>query len=201
MKEESLKRALESLKTESAAISQIAGYLDMQAFSRAVEVLSTCPKIITCASGTSGIAARKFAHSLCCIERNAQFLSPAEALHGGMGCIKEGDAVVIISRGGKTAELLPLVGVCEIKGAVIITLTENINSYLAEHSQIVISLKIEKECDKYNVMATSSFVATIAVFDALLVALMEETGYRLEQFSLIHPGGAVGLHLNKEKNK
>ncbi len=50
-------------------------------------------------------------------------------------------------------------------------------------------------------MATSSFVATIAVFDALLVALMEETGYRLEQFSLIHPGGAVGLHLNKEKNK
>jgi len=95
----------------------------------------------------------------------------------------------------------PLVGVCEIKGAVIITLTENINSYLAEHSQIVISLKIEKECDKYNVMATSSFVATIAVFDALLVALMEETGYRLEQFSLIHPGGAVGLHLNKEKNK
>lgn len=197
MKKESLKWAIESLKIESKAISDIANYWDEECFGKAVDILSTCPKIITCASGSSGIAAKKFSHSLCCIERNAQFLSPAEALHGGMGCIKKGDAVVMVSRGGKTAELLPIIDVCNKKEAVLVAVTENINSPLAEKAQIIVQLKIEKESDKYNVMATTSFIATVAIFDAILVAIMEETDYKLEQFSLIHPGGAVGKRLNK----
>ncbi len=196
MKNETLKLAKKSLKIESEAISGIVSYLDMDMFSKAVEILSTCPKIITCASGSSGIAAKKFAHSLCCIERNAQFLCPAEAVHGGLGCVKKGDAVVIVSRGGKTPELLPIVDVCNRKGALLIAITENLTSPLAEKSQVVVPLKIERESDKYNVMATASFITTIAIFDAMLVAIMEETGYRLEQFSLIHPGGAVGERLN-----
>ena len=196
MKKITLKLAKESLKIESQAISAISGYLDFKKFSEAVHVLCTCKKIITCASGSSGIAAKKLAHSLCCIERNAQFLSPAEALHGGMGCVKKGDAVVIVSRGGKTAELLPIIEVCNKKEAILIAITENLYSPLAEKAQIVVPLKIERESDKYNVMATASFIATIALFDAMLVAVMEETGFKLEQFSLIHPGGAVGERLN-----
>lgn len=195
MKNKSIELATKSLEIESKAISDILGYLDWESFSKAVQVLSTCPKIITCASGSSGITAKKFSHSLCCIERNAQFLSPAEALHGGMGCIKKGDAVVMVSRGGKTAELLPVIDVCNKKGAVLIAITENLDSPLAKNAQVVVPLKIERESDKYNVMATASFIATIAIFDAMLVAIMEETGYMLEQFSLIHPGGAVGKML------
>jgi len=196
MKENTIRRAKDSLKIESKAIADIVEYLDMENFSKAVTVLSTCPKTITCASGSSGIAAKKFAHSLCCIERNAQFLCPSEAVHGGLGCVKKGDAVVIVSRGGKTAELLPIIDICNIKGAILIAVTENLNSPLSEKAQIVVPLKIEKESDKYNVMATASFMVTVAIFDALLVAIMEETDYRLEQFSLIHPGGAVGDRLN-----
>jgi D-arabinose 5-phosphate isomerase GutQ len=196
MKEQSLKLAKESLLIEARAIESILSYLDEERFSEVVSILSSCPKIITCASGSSGIAAKKFSHSLCCIERNAQFLSPAEAIHGGMGCIKKEDAVVVVSRGGKTSELLPIIEVCNKKGAILIAITENLQSPIAERAQLIIPLKIEKESDKFNVMATSSFVATIAVFDALLVAIMEETDYRLEQFSLIHPGGAVGIQLN-----
>ena len=197
MEGKSLQKAIESLHIESKAIGDIAGYLNTEKFAEAVDVLSACPKIITCASGSSGIAAKKFSHSLCCIERNAQFLSPAEAVHGGMGCIKKGDAVVMVSRGGKTVELLPIIDVCNIKGAILIAITENMSSPLAEKAQIVVPLKIEKESDKYNAMATSSFMATVAVFDAMLAAIMEETGYQLEQFALIHPGGAVGKRLNK----
>ena len=197
MKEKSLQTAIESLHIESKAIGYIIGYLDTKSFGAAVDILSRCAKIITCASGSSGIAAKKFAHSLCCIERNAQFLSPSEAVHGGMGCIKKGDAVVIVSRGGQTVELLPIIDVCNIKGAILIAITENINSPLAKKAQIVVTLKIEKESDKYNVMATSSFIATVALFDAMLCAVMEETGYELAQFALIHPGGAVGERLNK----
>ena len=78
----------------------------------------------------------------------------------------------------------------------MIGVTENLDSPLAKASQILLPLSIQRESDKYNVMATASFVATIALFDALLCGVMEETGYRLEQFALIHPGGAVGERLN-----
>lgn len=196
-KETIIERGMESLKIEAAAISEIIDYLDIDRFYEAVEVLSSCPKIITCASGSSGIAAKKFSHSLNCIERNAQFLSPALAIHGGMGCMKAGDAVVMVSRGGKTAELLPIIDVCRKKGVTLIGVTENLESPLAGSSQIIIPMKIKKESDPLNVMATTSFVVTIAIFDALLAAIMEVTGYQLAQFALIHPGGAVGNRLNK----
>lgn len=192
----SLQMAVKSLEIESKAIADIIGYLDLDSFYEAVKVLSTCPKIITCASGSSGIAAKKFSHSLCCVERNAQFLSPAEAIHGGMGCMKKGDAVVMVSRGGKTAELLPIIEVCNKKEAILIGITENLDSPLAKSSQIVVPMKIERESDPLNVMATSSFIITIAIFDAMLAAIMVETNYKLEQFALIHPGGAVGKKLN-----
>ena len=196
-KETIIERGMESLKIEAAAISEIIDYLDIDRFYEAVEVLSSCPKIITCASGSSGIAAKKFSHSLNCIEKNAQFLSPALAIHGGMGCMKAGDAVVMVSRGGKTAELLPIIDVCRKKGVTLIGVTENLESPLAGSSQIVIPMKIKKESDPLNVMATTSFVVTIAIFDALLAAIMEVTGYQLAQFALIHPGGAVGNRLNR----
>lgn len=192
-----LQVAKKSLDIESKAISDILDYLNEESFYKAVEVLSTCPKIITCASGSSGIATKKFSHSLNCIERNAQFMSPALAIHGGLGCVKKGDAVVMVSRGGKTAELLPIIDVCNKKEAILIGITENLNSPLAEKSQVVVPMKIERESDPLNIMATSSFVITIAIFDALLAAIMEATNYKLEQFALIHPGGAVGNRLNK----
>lgn len=198
MKDISLKRAFDSLETEHKAIKDIIGYLDKKSFSEAVESITECNHIITCASGSSGIAAKKFAHSLCCIERPASFLPPGEAVHGGLGRVRKDDVFIFVSRGGKTAELLPVLDVCLKKKVTIITITENLDSPLAKNSHIVLQLKIEKESDKYNTMATSSFIATIALFDAMLSAIMEESGYKLEQFALIHPGGAVGENLNRK---
>ena len=196
-KQDVIARAKESIAIEAKAIADIAGYLDEDGFYEAVKALAAAPRITTCASGSSGIAAKKFAHSLCCIERGAQFLSPAEAVHGGMGCMKKGDVVVMVSRGGKTAELLPIIDVCNKKGVTLIGITENLNSILAQKSQIVVPMKIERESDCLNVMATTSYVVTIAIFDAMLNALMVMTDYTLQQFALIHPGGAVGDRLNK----
>lgn len=196
-KEDVIARAKESIAIEAKAIADIAGYLNEDGFYEAVKALAAAPRITTCASGSSGIAAKKFAHSLCCIERGAQFLSPAEAVHGGMGCMKKGDVVVMVSRGGKTAELLPIIDVCNKKGVTLIGVTENLNSILAQKSQIVVPMKIERESDCLNVMATTSYVVTVALFDAMLNALMVMTDYTLQQFALIHPGGAVGDRLNK----
>ncbi|MDR1892855.1 MAG: SIS domain-containing protein [Oscillospiraceae bacterium] len=201
MKQESLFRAKASIAIEQKAVADIAGCLDNTDFGKAVEILSTAPRIMTCASGSSGIAAKKFAHSLCCIERGAMFMPPCEAVHGGLGALKPEDVMVMVSRGGQTAELLPIIDVCNKKSAVLIAVTENTDSYLANRADIVIPLKIEKESDKYNMMATSSYIATIVLFDALLCAVMEETGYRREQFALIHPGGAVGHMFKSEETE
>ena len=198
MKPESLQQARQSLAIERDEIQRVLDGLDPVAFGRAVDVLARVPRIMTCASGSSGIAAKKFAHSLCCIERGAMFMPPCEAVHGGLGGLKREDALVMVSRGGKTAELLPVIDVCRKKGATLIAVTENLASPLAQAADIVLALRIGRESDKYNFMATSSFVATIAIFDALLAALIEETDYTREMFGLIHPGGAVGAMLKKE---
>lgn len=196
MKDISMQMAKASLEIETKAVADVLSTLDEEAFAKAVDLLSNADRIITSASGSSGVAAKKFAHTLCCIERPAQFLPPCEAMHGGLGAVQKDNVVVLVSRGGKTAELLPVLYVAEKKGAKIIGVTENMDSPIAQHSTVVLPMHIEKESDKYNMQATASFVATIALFDALICAVMEETDYQKEQFALIHPGGAVGERLN-----
>ena len=124
-------------------------------------------------------------------------MSPSEAVHGGLGGIKREDAMVMVSRGGKTAELLPIIDVCLKKGVKLIAVTENYDSPLAKAADVVLPLKLKDEADPLNAMATSSFIQTIGIFDALLCALIEETDYTASMFALIHPGGAVGERLNK----
>ena len=197
MKKEALKRAEASIAIEGKAVSDMLPCIQGESFAAAVDLIAGAKRVMTCASGTSGVAAKKFAHSLCCIEVGAMFMPPCEAVHGGLGALQEGDVLIMISRGGKTAELLPIISACAGRKAKLIAITENNQSPLAEAADVVLPLFIERESDPYDMMATSSFVATIALCDAMLVALMEEMGYRKEQFAPIHPGGAVGARLNK----
>lgn len=197
MKNIALEMAKNSMAIETKAVSDMAPVLDMDCYKKAVDAIVKAKRVITSASGSSGIAAEKFAHTLCCVERPAQFLSPAYALHGGLGAVTDEDVVVIVSRGGKTSELMPVLDVALKKGATVIGVTEKMDSPIGRKSHIVLPLIIEKESDKYNMQATASFVATIALFDSIICAVMEENNYRMEQFALIHPGGAVGERLNK----
>ncbi len=197
MKKEAFEMAKNSIIIEQKAVSDMMRCVQSEAFAQAVDLLAHTDRVMTCASGTSGIAAKKMAHTLCCIDIGAMFMPPCEAVHGGLGALKEGNVLIVISRGGKTAELVPVIEACAKRGAKLIAITENMSSPLAEAADIVLPLYIEKESDKYNMMATSSYMATVAVMDALIVALMEETDYKKEQFAPIHPGGAVGKMLNK----
>ena len=199
MTEKAFEMAKNSLVIEQKAVADVLETLDRASFEKAVEALSACRQVITSASGSSGIAAKKFSHTLCCIERPAQFLPPCEAMHGGLGAVQKDTVVVLVSRGGKTAELLPVLDVAKKKGAFIIGITENLTSPIATGADCVLPMHIERESDKFNMQATASFEATIALCDALICAIMEETGYCKEQFALIHPGGAVGARLNERK--
>ncbi len=189
--------AMKAFETESESLLATRDVIDEAEFARAVELLSRAERIASSGCGHTGIACRHFAHLMCCIERPARFISPAEAVHGGLGYLKPGDVIVLASRGGKTDELLPIADVCKSKGVTVIGVTENLSSPLAEKSDIVLAIKVTKECDKFNCQGTTSFAVTCAVFDALQCAVLDYTGFKNESFAVIHPGGAVGKRLNK----
>ena len=194
-----MKSAMDAFKIEAESLMATAETIDPREFERAVEVLAKAERIAAAGCGHSGIACRHFAHLMCCVERPARFLSPAEAVHGGLGCMKKGDVMLLASRGGKTDELMTIIDVCKTKGVTIIGVTENMASPLATEADIVLAMKVTKECDKYNCQGTTSFAVTSAIFDALQTALVEYTGYQKMDFALIHPGGAVGKRLNNTK--
>ncbi len=196
MNENILSAAFDAFKIESESILATGEAIDKEEFEKAVIALANAPRIAAAGCGHSGIACRHFAHLMCCIDLPARFLSPAEAVHGGLGFLHENDVLVIVSRGGKTDELIPIAEVAKIKGAKIICVTEKFDSPLARLADIKLKMAITKECDKYNCQGTTSFAVTSAIFDSLQTALVEYTGYKNETFALIHPGGAVGKRLN-----
>ena len=183
---------------EQDALQQAFLAVDRTVFLRAVEALANAPRIAASGCGHSGIACMHFAHLMCCIERPARFLSPAEATHGALGFLQAGDVLVLASRGGKTVELLPIQAVAKKKGATVIAITENMESPLAQDADMVLKMAVTMETDRFNSQGTTSFTVLAVLFHALQAALIERTGYRSEQFRLIHPGGAVGERLNRE---
>ena len=197
MKKEALLAARAAYEIEYECIREMLEYFDEQAFSNAVELLKDAPRIGASGCGHSGIMCQHFAHLMCCVERPARFISPAEAVHGAMGFLQKGDVMVFASRGGKTKELLPILDICKRKGVKVITVTENLESPLAFGADVVLKQHVNRETDKYNAQGTTSSTALCMIFHALQTALIEETDYKNEQFALIHPGGAVGERLNK----
>ena len=196
--DEALKAARRAYDIEAECVSKMKEYMDDASFSRAVELLAAAPRIGTTGCGHSGIICQHFAHLLCCIERPARFISPAEAVHGATGFLQKGDVMVFASRGGKTKELLPIVDICKAKQVSIITVTENLESSLALSADVVLKQYVNRETDKWNTQGTTSTTALCMIFHALQTALVEVTGFQAEQFALIHPGGAVGERLNKK---
>ena len=198
MKKEALEAAKAAYEIEAECIKAMLDYFDDEAFSKAVALLKNAPRIGTTGCGHSGIICQHFAHLMCCIERPARFISPAEAVHGATGFLQEGDVCVFASRGGKTKELLPILDICKHKGVKIISVTENMDSPLAQAADVVLKQYVNRETDKYNAQGTTSTTALCMIFHALQAALIEETDYKNEQFALIHPGGAVGERLNQK---
>ena len=198
VKKEALQAARAAYDIEAACITEMKDYFDDEAFARAVELLSGAQRIGTCGCGHSGIICQHMAHLMCCIERPARFISPAEAVHGATGYLQPGDVMIFASRGGKTKELLPIVDICKAKGVSIISVTENMESPLAQAADVVIKQHVNRETDKWNAQGTTSTTALCMLFHALQAAVIEQTGYQAEQFALIHPGGAVGERLNQK---
>lgn len=185
-----------SVAAERRALEALYEIMDAAEFGKTIDFLLNSTVTVLSACGSSGFAAKKFAHSLCCVECPAKFVPPSEAVHGGMGALKKDNLLMLVSKGGKTDELIPLVSIAKAKGAHVVVITANKDSELAREADAVLLLPDVPESDRYGVMSTSSFAATAAIFDALMVGIMEEKDYALSDFALIHPGGAVGKKIN-----
>ena len=198
MKKEALLMAKQAYITESECIKEMLSYFDEEVYAKAVELLKNAPRIGTSGCGHSGIICQHFAHLMCCIERPARFISPAEAVHGATGFLQAGDVMVFASRGGKTKELMPILDICKKKNVSVIAITENMESPLAQGADVVIKQYVNRETDKYNCQGTTSSTSLAVIFHVLQTALIEETEFKNEQFALVHPGGAVGERLNEK---
>lgn len=194
---ETLKESInDTLIKESKELDKISQNLSEKQISEVFESIKNCKgKIITTGNGTSGTAAKKISHTLNCVECPSFFLSPSAATHGGMGAVQSEDIVIIFSKGGRTKEVNDIVPTCKLKGTKIIAVTEAVDSYLNKESDLVLKIQVAEEADDYNLLATSSTLVTIAVFDALAIAITRFSGFSKERFAKIHPGGKVGESL------
>ena len=195
-----IKKALHVCDTASQALKNINSNIDSDSFLKCVKIIAASKgRIIISGCGTSGTAAKKISHSFSCIERPSFFLSPSDAVHGALGSVKENDIAILISKGGNTIEVTKMISPLKRKKAFIVGVTENDKSTLAAKSDLLLKIKVAKEADDFNMLATTSTMAVIAVFDAVCICLMEYMGYSKEKFAVIHPEGAAGKRLLKEK--
>lgn len=183
------------LEIEAAAIAGLAAQLD-DGFDAAVELLrQTTGRVVCTGMGKSGIIMKKLAATLSSTGTPALFLHPAEAIHGDLGMIGEGDVVIGASFSGTTEELLRLIEVIRRLGVPLIAMTGNAESPLARHADIHLRTEIDHEACPLNLAPTASTSATLALGDALAMAVLEARGFTPEDFARLHPGGQLGKRL------
>ena len=183
------------LETEAQAVAGLVPQLD-EAFDRAVELIAGATGRVVCTGmGKSGLVLRKVAATLSSTGTPAMFLHPAEAIHGDIGMISEGDVVLAASYSGKTDELLRLVEVLGRVDVPMVILTGDAESKLARLADVHLSVAIDREACPLNLAPTASTTATLALGDALAMALSEQRGFSSHDFARLHPGGDLGRRL------
>jgi len=189
--------ATEVIATEAAAVQGLLPQLD-ERFDRAVTLLGKASGRVVCSGmGKSGLVMKKVAATLSSTGTPALFLHPAEAVHGDLGMIVAGDAVLAASYSGTTEELVQLSGIVKRLGVPIVMMTGRADSPLARHADVHLAVAIDREACPLNLAPTASTTATLAMGDALAMALLEARGFTREDFARLHPGGQLGKRLLK----
>lgn len=192
---QSLQSAINTLTIEADAINTLIHKLDNQ-FVKAVEVLHAIKgRLIVTGMGKSGVIGMKLAATFSSTGTASFFLHPAEAIHGDLGMLKKEDIILALSFSGETDELLRIIPYLKNSSSFIISITGNNNSTLAKLADIHLDAGIEKEACPLNLAPTASTTATLALGDALAVAVMEKHAFQPEHFARFHPGGSLGRKL------
>ncbi|MFY0992372.1 KpsF/GutQ family sugar-phosphate isomerase [Halomonas sp. C05BenzN] len=187
--------ARRTLQLEQQAIAALIERLD-EGFDRACSLILACPgRVVVTGMGKSGHVAGKIAATLASTGTPAFFVHPGEASHGDLGMITPGDVVLALSNSGETAEVTALLPLLKRMGTPLISMTGRPGSTLARHAEAHLDAGVEREACPLDLAPTSSTTASLALGDALAVALLESRGFTAEDFARSHPGGSLGKRL------
>ena len=185
----------EALRIEARAVAALEGRLGAE-FERACRMLLACTgRVVVSGMGKSGHVGGKIAATLASTGTPAFFLHPAEASHGDLGMVTRGDVVLAISYSGETAELLMILPLFKRMGSGLLAMTGNPASTLAREADVHLDVSVPAEACPLNLAPTASTTATLAMGDALAVALLKHRGFTEADFARSHPGGALGRRL------
>jgi arabinose-5-phosphate isomerase len=189
--------AREALDIEGEAIRKLSARLgEDDSVARAVALMMACKgRVVVSGIGKSGHIGRKIAATLASTGTPALFLHPAEAAHGDLGMVTPQDVLIAISYSGESSELAVIIPAVKRMGVPVIAMTGKPESRLAEVSDVHLNVAVDKEACPLNLAPTASTTVTLALGDALAVALLELRGFKSEDFALSHPGGALGRRL------
>jgi arabinose-5-phosphate isomerase len=183
------------IRVEADALSAMADRID-ESFERAIDVIvGSLGRVIVSGMGKSGLVGQKIASTMASTGTPAFFLHPAEGIHGDLGMIMKGDVVIAISNSGETEEILRILPSIKRLGAHLIAMSGNPTSNLARSSDVFLDVSVSEEACPLGLAPTASTTATLAMGDALAVALLVKRGFKAEDFAIFHPGGALGKKL------
>ena len=188
-------RAIETLKLEAEAVENLIPRIDDNFVAAVEDILKCNGRVIVTGMGKSGHVGRKIAATLASTGTPAFFLHPAEAYHGDLGMVTENDIVIAISNSGESSEIVNILPVIRRIGAKIIAMSGKKNSSLGTNCDYFINIGVEREACVLGLAPTSSTTATLAMGDAIAMALMDERKFTQQDFALFHPGGALGRKL------
>jgi len=189
--------ARQVLETESEAVRAVSLQLD-ERFNQAVNLILDCPgAVLTSGMGKAGHVARKLSASFSSTGTPSHFLNPAEALHGDLGSVRQGDVVLILSYSGESDEILRMLSVLKKLGHPVIAITSTATNALARFADIVLQVgKIEEACP-LGLAPSATTTAMAALGDALFLSVMKSRKFTAEEFALYHPAGQLGRKLIK----
>lgn len=177
------------------ALMAISQRLDKN-FSEIIRAILSCPgRVIVCGMGKSGIIGRKIASTLSSTGTPSFFMHPAEAFHGDLGMLKSEDILLLISYSGETEEVLRIIPFLKENKNLIMSMTGNKNSTLAESSDFHLDVQIKNEACPFKIAPTTSATAALVMGDAIAIALMKERAFKAEDYAKLHPGGSLGRRL------
>ncbi len=195
MKRSSISVAIEALEAEAAAVKSLIPRIG-KSFEQVVDlILKAKGRVVVCGMGKSGLVGQKMAATFASTGTPSFFLHPAEALHGDLGMLMPDDIVLLISNSGETDEMLQLLPALRHFGNAVVALTGGRESTLAKSAHHTLDIKVEREICPLNLAPTTSTIVTMAMGDALAVALMEARGFEPKDFARFHPGGSLGRKL------
>ncbi|MGW8269724.1 MAG: KpsF/GutQ family sugar-phosphate isomerase [Burkholderiales bacterium] len=183
------------LQIEAEAIRALMERLDGRFLDAVSLVLKRSGRVVVSGIGKSGHVARKMASTLASTGTPAYFVHPAEASHGDLGMVMSGDVFIAISYSGESEELLHIVPLLKRQGAKLIALTGNPKSTLAREADVHLDVAVSQEACPLNLAPTASTTASLALGDALAVALLDARGFSADDFARSHPGGTLGRRL------